>query len=131
MTKTKLILIAGPYRSGTGDDPAKIAANLQRLEAAALAVWQKGHVPVIGEWLALPLMKQAGSRQIGDALYQAYGYPVADRLLEHCDGVLRLEGASKGADGDVALAKYLGLPVYRSPEDLPAALPQVSREDVQ
>ncbi|MGZ9223899.1 MAG: DUF4406 domain-containing protein, partial [Anaerolineales bacterium] len=24
-----LILIAGPYRSGTGDDPEKMAANVQ------------------------------------------------------------------------------------------------------
>jgi hypothetical protein len=30
MTKPLLILIAGPYRSGTGDDPALMAANLTR-----------------------------------------------------------------------------------------------------
>ncbi|MGZ4272400.1 MAG: DUF4406 domain-containing protein, partial [Solirubrobacteraceae bacterium] len=32
---TKLILIAGPYRSGTGDDPELMARNLRRLEEAA------------------------------------------------------------------------------------------------
>jgi dihydroorotate dehydrogenase (fumarate) len=37
MTKPMMILIAGPYRSGTGDDPAKMAANLKRLEAAGAA----------------------------------------------------------------------------------------------
>ena len=27
-----MILIAGPYRSGTDDDPAKMAVNLKQLE---------------------------------------------------------------------------------------------------
>lgn len=39
-------------------------------------------------------------------------YPVADRLLHHCDAVLRISGASVGAGGDVTLAGELGLPVY-------------------
>ena len=45
----QLILIAGPYRSGTQGDPVLIQQNLARLEAAALQVYQAGHVPVIGE----------------------------------------------------------------------------------
>ncbi|WP_223651434.1 hypothetical protein [Hymenobacter psoromatis] len=44
-----LILIAVPYRSGTHDDPARMAANLARLEAAALPLFRAGHLPVIGE----------------------------------------------------------------------------------
>ncbi len=31
--KPMLVLIAGPYRSGTGGDPRAMAANLARLEA--------------------------------------------------------------------------------------------------
>lgn len=77
----QLILIAGPYRSGTEGDPARIASNLARLEAAALAVYQKGHVPVIGEWLALPLANAAGSQQFGDAISETFLYPVAHRLI--------------------------------------------------
>ena len=50
-----LILIAGPYRSGTGDDPAKMAENLKRLEAPSYALFRAGHVPMIGEWVALPV----------------------------------------------------------------------------
>lgn len=50
-----LVLIAGPYLSGTGGDPAKIAANRTRLEAAALPIYQRGHLPLLGEWLALPI----------------------------------------------------------------------------
>ena len=56
-----LILISGPYRSGTNDDPPKIKENLNRLEAMALPIFRLGHIPVIGEWLALPLLHLAGS----------------------------------------------------------------------
>ncbi|MGV9306436.1 hypothetical protein [Nonomuraea sp. NPDC003727] len=53
--KPMLILIAGPYRSGTDGDPQAMAANLARLEAAAWPVFAAGHVPMIGEWVALPV----------------------------------------------------------------------------
>lgn len=116
-----LILIAGPYRSGTGDDPVLMAENLARLEQAALPLFRAGHVPVIGEWLALPLLRQAGSQAPGDAAYEEVAYPVAHRLLQHCDGVLRLPGASKGADEDVRKAGILGIPVFYRIDDVPAA----------
>ena len=45
MTNSMMILIAGPYRSGTGDDPDKMATNLRRLEEAAFPIFAKGHVP--------------------------------------------------------------------------------------
>ncbi|NUB44406.1 DUF4406 domain-containing protein [Fertoebacter nigrum] len=114
-----LILIAGPYRSGSGDDPAVMAANLARLEAAAWPVFQKGHVPMIGEWVALPVLRGAGGGAVGDALYDRVMHPTAERLLQHCDAVLRLEGASTGADNDVRIAQERGLPVYRSLEEIP------------
>jgi len=123
LSKPLLILVAGPYRSGTGDDPAKMAANLHRLEAVSLPLFRKGHIPVIGEWLALPLGKQAGSAGVQDPIYDEFAYPVAERLLAHCDAVLRLDGASKGADQDVALAKARGLPVYYDLAEVPAAAP--------
>ena len=44
-----MILVAGPYRSGTGDDPVKIAQNLRKMEEVALQIYRKGHVPVLGE----------------------------------------------------------------------------------
>ncbi|MFK7937559.1 MAG: DUF4406 domain-containing protein [Saprospiraceae bacterium] len=114
-----LIMISVPYRSGTGDDPVLIAKNLARLEAMALPIFEKGHVPVIGEWLALPLMKLAGSTQTGDAIYDKISYPTAHQLLRSCDAVLRIEGASKGADKDVEIAKSLGLEVYFDIADVP------------
>jgi hypothetical protein len=121
--KPHIILIAGPYRSGTNDDPRLIAENLDRLESFASAVYNAGHIPMIGEWVALPLMKQAGSLKLGDAISEQYLYPVASRLLERCDAVLRIPGASKGADQDVRIARERGLPVYERVEDVPVASP--------
>ena len=114
-----LILIAGPYRSGTNDDPARMQANLRVLEAAALPIFRLGHIPMIGEWVALPLLRLAGSVKPGDEAYEEILYPVAHRLLMKCDAVLRLEGASKGADEDVRIAREKGLPVYFSLEEIP------------
>lgn len=117
-----LILIAGPYRSGTNDDPELMRQNLSRLEAAALPLFRMGHIPMIGEWVALPLLRLAGSVQPGDAPYEEILYPVAHRLLWKCDAVLRLEGASKGADEDVRLAKERGVAVYYKIEDVPTVI---------
>jgi hypothetical protein len=64
-------------------------------------------------------MRQAGSEHLGDAIAKQYLYPVASRLLERCDAVLRIEGASKGADEDVRLARERGLAVFTSVEDIP------------
>ena len=62
-----LILIAGPYRSGT---------NV--------------HTPIIGEWLVLPLVGLAGSRKVGDEAFNEVFHPIAIRLLQKCDAVLRV-----------------------------------------
>lgn len=117
--KPLLVLIAGPYMSGTGGDPQKIAAHRARLESFALPVYERGHLPMVGEWLALPIIHAAGGRVHGDAVFDAYQYPVAHRLLERCDAVLRIAGDSRGADMDVARARQLGLPVYLDPSEIP------------
>jgi hypothetical protein len=123
--KPLIILIAGPYRSGTGGDPARIEANLRALESHALPLYQAGHIPMIGEWVALPVARAAGSKQIGDQISEQFLYPVAHRLLERCDAVFRIPGASKGADEDVRFAQERGLPVYYRLADVPGvdALP--------
>jgi hypothetical protein len=127
MNDSWMVMIAGPYRTGTGDDPQLMQANLDKLTKTALEVWNRGHLPVIGEWLALPLAKQAGSKTVGDKVWDSLGYPIADRLIDRCDAVLRLPGASKGADGDVERAQKLGLPVLASVDDLPIGKPRPGR----
>jgi hypothetical protein len=96
-----------------------MAENLRRLEVHALPIYRAGHVPMIGEWLALPLMLLAGSKHVGDTAYEEIAHPVANRLLQWCDAVLRVGGPSKGADQDVRLASERGLPVYYHPEEVP------------
>jgi hypothetical protein len=114
-----MILIAGPYRGGTNDDPILIKKNLEKLESVALPIFRKGHIPMIGEWVALPLMNLAGSMKIGDSVWDEIQYPIAHRLLEKCEAVLRIEGESKGADNDVRIAKELGLKIYYSLDEIP------------
>jgi hypothetical protein len=115
----QLILVAGPYRSGTGDDPALIAQNVAAMTDASLRLFRAGHLPVMGEWFALPLIEHAGSTGIGDAAFNEIFHPVARRLVAKCDGCLRIGGASAGADEMVALTKSYGKAIYTSIEDIP------------
>ncbi|MFC3451639.1 DUF4406 domain-containing protein [Amycolatopsis speibonae] len=119
MSKPLMILIAGPFRSGTGDDPELLARNLARLEEAAWPIFRSGHVPMIGEWIALPVLRGAGGKTVADPVAKEVMYPTADRLLHHCDAVLRLPGESTGADQDVTIALSRGLDVYHRVEDIP------------
>jgi hypothetical protein len=119
MKKPSIILIAGPYRSGTDDDPLRMAQNLARLEQAAWPIFQAGHIPMIGEWVALPVLRSAGADGPLDPLAEQVMYPTAQRLLEHCNGVLRLPGDSTGADQDVAIARRRGIPVYHNIQEIP------------
>lgn len=116
-----MILIAGPYRGGTNDNPELMKKNLERLESVALPIFRLGHVPMIGEWVALPLVHLAGSVRPGDDAWNEIQYPVAHRLLEKCDAVLRLEGESTGADNDVRIAKERGLKIYYHVNEIPPA----------
>lgn len=118
-TTPLLILIAGPYRSGTGDDPAKMQANVKAMEALALPLFRAGHIPVLGEWFALPLVELAGSKQIGDAAFNEIFHPIAVRLVARCDAVLRVGGPSAGADEMVKTAQAHGRAVYFKLEDVP------------
>jgi hypothetical protein len=114
-----MILIAGPYRSGTGDDPARMAANVAEMEQFALPLFRAGHTPIVGEWLALPLVALAGSTRVGDAAFDEIFHPIAERLLAKCDAVLRVGGPSAGADQMVEIARQRGLAVYTTLEDVP------------
>jgi hypothetical protein len=119
MTDQLMILVAGPYRSGTNDDPALIQRNVDAMEDTALAIFRRGHLPVLGEWFALPLLKRAGSKKIGDAVFDEIFHPVARELIGKCDAVLRIGGASTGADDMVATGQSLGKTIYRSLDELP------------
>ena len=118
-----MILVAGPYRSGTNDDPALIARNVAAMTEASLRLFRAGHLPVMGEWYAVPLIEHAGSKRIGDEVFNEIFHPIARRLVVKCDGCLRIGGASAGADEMVALARQHGKPVYYSLSEVPSATP--------
>jgi hypothetical protein len=107
-----LILVAGPYRSNTGDDPEKIANHLHEMNEASLQLFRRGHIPVTGEALALPLIALAGSKRLGDEVFNEIFHPIARRLIERVDAVLRIGGASAGADEMVTLARAAGKRVF-------------------
>jgi hypothetical protein len=114
-----MILVAGPYRSGTNDDAALIRKNVESMESYAVPLFRAGHIPILGEWLALPLAALAGSKKIGDEAFQEVFHPVAIRFLERCDAVLRVGGPSAGADEMVRLGQSLGLQIYKSVREIP------------
>ena len=63
------------------------------------------------------------SQAPGDEVYDAIFHPHCERLLAHCDAVLRIGGASAGADRMVAAAEGRGLLIYRSLDEIPAVEP--------
>ncbi len=117
-----MILIAGPYRSGTNDDSSLIAANVEAMSSMAWKVYKKGHLPVLGEWFALPLIERAGSTRIGDPIFNDIFHPVAIQLLLRCDAVLRIGGASSGADDMVQVGRENGKLIFHSLDEVPTNL---------
>lgn len=107
------IMVAGPYSSG-GADATGRAARLAALNAAALGLLRRGHVPVVGVNMALPVIAAGGA-------YDEVMMPLSLALAERCDGCLRIGGASAGADAEVARFRARGLPVWFDLAEVPAA----------
>lgn len=73
----------------------------------------------LGEWLALPLVHLAGSKKVGDQAFNEIFHPIAIRVLEKCDAVLRVGGPSTGADEMVRIGRNLGLKIYTALAEMP------------
>jgi hypothetical protein len=108
------IMIAGPYSTGART-PDERAENLRALNRAAVEVHRRGHVPIIGVNLALPVIEVAGA-----AMYDELMMPLSLALAERCDAVLRVGGPSSGADLEVERIRAHGGAVYMSIEEIPA-----------
>ena len=117
--KNLMILVAGPYRSGTNDNPALIENNVKAMTDTALEIYRMGHLPVLGEWFALPLIHAAGSKKIGDDIFNEIFHPIAVGLIDHCDAVLRIGGASTGADEMVKTGLSRGKIIFYSKDEIP------------
>ena len=118
MANGLMILVAGPYRSGTGGDPALIQHNVDAMTRTALDLYRRGHLPVMGEWFALPLIEAAEAAGDADA-FEGIFHPIAERLLARCDACLRIGGPSEGADRMVRRARELDKSVFTDIGDVP------------
>ncbi|NOU20083.1 MAG: DUF4406 domain-containing protein [Bacteroidales bacterium] len=116
--KSLLILVAGPYRSGTKDIPELIEANVRAMNEMALELYKMGHLPVLGEWFALPIIETAGSKEIGDKIFNDIFHPIAVKLIDHCDAVLRIGGISSGADEMVNIGMQKGKIIFKSKSEI-------------
>jgi hypothetical protein len=119
MSEPLMILVAGPYRSGTNDDPKLIRTNVGAMTDTALQLFRLGHLPVLGEWFALPLIEHAGSRRIGDDIFNEIFHPISRDLVLRCDACLRIGGASNGADEMVSLARSSGKTIFFHLDEVP------------
>jgi len=115
------IMISGPYRSGS-TDPEIWKRNLELMNKVAHIVLQKGHTPVIGVNMALPVIAGAGEKHYNEIMM-----PISMALAERCDAVLRIGGTSANADREVALFRQRGLPVYYTPDEIPTTQQQEGR----
>jgi hypothetical protein len=113
MPTRQWIMIAGPYRSGAAT-PEQRRENLRRMNEAALAIFRKGHVPVIGVNMALPVIEAAGAES-----YDEIMMPISLALAERCDAIVRVGGASAGADQEVEVVRSRGGVVYASLSEIP------------
>ena len=110
------IMIAGPYASGAKTDADRLS-NLHELNRAAIEVFRKGHLPIIGVNMALPMIEVAGVDS-----YSKIMMPVSLGLSERCDAILRIGGISEGADKEVAEFQRRGLVSYRHVDEIPTAI---------
>ncbi len=109
------IMVSGPYSSG-GADQQRRQANLDAMNRVALEIFRKGHIPIIGVNMALPMIEVAG-----DDMYDEIMMPVSLALIERCDACLRIGGPSKGADEEADSFSSRGLPVYSDVSEVPDA----------
>jgi len=101
------VYVASPYTLGD------VAVNVKRQIDAVDELMNKGFAPFA------PLYSHF-QHMIHPRPYQDW-IKIDLEWVRVCDCVLRLEGESSGADGEVKLAKELNIPVYYSFDELYAA----------
>ena len=104
MNGDTLVYIAGPY---TNPDPCQ---NTHRAVAMGNVVWDAGFVPVI------PHLTHFWHTMTPKPYADWLEYDLA--VMRRCDAVLRIPGASSGADAEVKDATARGIPVFDRLGDL-------------
>lgn len=116
-TRPMLIMVAGPY---TAEDTPRRRDNLRRLQQAALAVRARGHIPVIGENLGLPMVmdldEPLASRPTPPPAKE-WVQRLSTDLAARCDAVLLL-AASPGANQEADAVRRAGGRVFTDIADI-------------
>ena len=115
------ILIAGPYRSGTNDDPEKIAANVHLMEAFALPIFRMGHIPVLVNGLRFRWFIWQAQKKLAMSRSMKSFIPSQNGFWKNVMRFCRVGGASQGADLMVEVARKRGLQIYFTLDEIPTA----------
>ena len=113
------VLILSPFNSGYDAEPEAFATNLKRMEDKSLPLFRCGHVPMIVEWVAIPVWRAEGGERLGDSHYEDVFEATFRRLLGMCDGVLLLSGRMKFEEIVMNAIKKQGKPIYQDLGDVP------------
>jgi hypothetical protein len=111
--KTMWIMISGPYTSGAKTEEER-QKNLDGMNQTAYEVFLKGHVPIIGVNMALPVIQAVGADKFDEIMM-----PLSLALAERCDAVLRVGGSSKGADQEVERFRKNGKLIFGGVSEIP------------
>lgn len=103
--KKKHIYVASPYTKGDQFQ------NVQRQIACCNELIDKGFIPFSPLLMSVYLHAQV------DRSWETW-MDIDYAWVEKCDGLLRLEGESTGADREIEHAKSLGIPVFYNIEDI-------------
>lgn len=106
------IAIAGPYSAPTGKERQQ---NLDAMNEAAAAIYEMGHIPIIGVNAALPVLEKS---EVDDEYKLIMDISMA--MVESCDALLLL-APSPGANREHDLMVSLGKPVYRLLSEIPVS----------
>ncbi len=113
LAKSMMILIAGPYRSGTGDDPEKMAANVRSdgilcpshfSSGTYSRYWANGLRFLWSIWQAQNRLEMKHSTRSST--------PSQNGCWKNVMQFCRVGGASQGADLMVEVARKNGLQIY-------------------
>jgi len=103
------IYVAGPYSQGD------VAVNVREAISAGDFLTHYGYDPII------PHLTHFWHLLFPHPIEFWYEYDL--RRLRECDALLRLPGASTGADKEVDVAKGMGIPIYYHIFDVPRQAP--------
>lgn len=109
-----LIAVAGPYSAPTAEERLK---NFRAMNEAAAAVYQKGHIPLIGVNAALPVVECA---QPGDTDRYEMIMNISLAAISPCDALLQLAD-SPGVKKERALIEAKGGKIFFSVDEIPNA----------